>query len=680
MNQLNQGWLQRALRLPRRSKTVLQWVADAGLITLCFLLAEVLKTDSLKPLSWWQSWAVVAFLVPVTLLLFHQLGLYRRLVRFTCLNTLAPVIGGVMLSTLALGGGALTLGEPLPLSLLAIHALLAGIAVSGLRFLLRSLYHRALTRDKSRVIIYGAGSAGSQLVASLRQGCEFDPVAFVDDWRGMHGTRVEGIRVHSPESLPQLLRQTRAQRILLAIPSTTRSRRRAILESLEPLNVTIQTVPGVEDVVSGRAQLEDIRNVSVEDLLGRDPVPPRQELLDANIRDKVVLVTGAGGSIGGELCRQILRQHPRQLVLLELSEYALYAIEAELAFIAKEEGLGPGTVAPLLGSVQNGERLASLLATYGVQTIYHAAAYKHVPMVEYNVVEGVLNNVFGTLELAQAAVACGVETFVLISTDKAVRPTNVMGTTKRLAELICQALAGSQTATRFCMVRFGNVLGSSGSVIPVFREQIARGGPVTVTHPDITRFFMTIPEAAELVLQAGAMGKGGDVFVLNMGEPVRIADLARRMIHLSGLEVYSEEQRSGDITIAYTGLRPGEKLYEEVLVGQTAVPTEHPRILCEAEAHWAWPQLDAYLQTLKHAVSQRDLVWVRELLMQAPTAYQPNAPINDLEWCLRQTEARDESEALDEAETSSAAATEAAAPAASTLAAWPRGPRAMGST
>lgn len=627
--------LNKALRLPRKTKCAIQMMTDAGLISASLLLASILKSDSFSPITEWRLWASLAIVIPVALLLLLRWGFYRSLVRYMSLTTLTTVIAGVTASTVALALASPFIDLEVSISLLTIHALLSTLSIGGLRFLLRSLYHRTLVRHKTRIIIYGAGSAGSQLATSLRQSTEFAPVAFIDDWRGMHGTTVEGIKVHAPTDLPSLIHRTRAQRILLAIPSTTRSRRRAILESLEPFNIAIQTVPGIEDVVSGRAKLQDIRNVSVEDLLGRDPVPPRRELLAANIEDKVVMVTGAGGSIGSELCRQILRLRPSKLLLLEISEFSLYTIEAELARIADAEELPRQRITPLLGSVQNTERLETLMTTFGVQTIYHAAAYKHVPMVEYNVAEGVMNNVFGTLGTARAAIASGVETFVLVSTDKAVRPTNVMGTTKRLAELICQALAHSQTATRFCMVRFGNVLGSSGSVIPLFRDQIARGGPVTVTHPDITRYFMTIPEAAELVLQAGAMGRGGDVFVLDMGEPVKIADLARRMIHLSGLETYSEEQGTGDIRIEFSGLRPGEKLYEEVLVGDASLATGHPRILSEQESHWEWSRLETYLQTLQNTTLQRDIEAVRQLLMQAPTGYRPNDTINDLEWCLR---------------------------------------------
>nr|WP_228574431.1 nucleoside-diphosphate sugar epimerase/dehydratase [Halomonas sp.] len=596
-------------------------------------MALVLQAESLAPIRQPQVWAVLAITLPVTLAVFFQLGLYRSLVRYMSLTTLRGVAIGTAVLTLVLALVSRGFGIGLSLSQLIIHALLVVVSVGGIRFFMRSLYRRILMQDKTRVIIYGAGTAGSQLVASLRQGTEFLPVAFVDDWRGMKGTTVEGIRVYNPSELPRLIEQTGAERILLAIPSTTRSRRRQILESLEPLNVVIQTVPAVEDVVSGRARLQDIRNVSVEDLLGRDPVPARQELLDANIRGKVVMVTGAGGSIGSELCRQIVRLRPSRLVLVEISEFALYSIEAELARIAQEVGLPRALISPLLCSVQNGTRLRDIMGTFGVQTVYHAAAYKHVPMVEYNVSAGVANNVFGTLETAQAAVAAKVDTFVLVSTDKAVRPTNVMGTTKRMAELICQALAASQDSTRFCMVRFGNVLGSSGSVIPVFRDQIAQGGPVTVTHPDITRYFMTIPEAAELVLQAGAMVKGGDVFALDMGEPVRIATLAQRMIKLSGFEVRSEDASSGDIDIVYTGLRPGEKLYEEVLVGKDSLPTGHPRILSEKEVHWEWPRLYAHLTALSEALQRHDIAQVRQLLLSAPTAYQPNGPICDLTWC-----------------------------------------------
>ncbi|MDR5901275.1 polysaccharide biosynthesis protein [Halomonas icarae] len=623
--------LQRAFRISRRNKRLLLLILDALILSACLVLAMVLKQGTMMAATNAAS-PVLLVAVPLCLITLWLMGFYHAIVRFMGLRALLTMAVGLPLASLALWGASRALGFPLSGSTLSIFALLSLLGLSISRLVVRSLYQQITMRPRIRVVIYGAGSAGVQLVNSLRQGKEFLPVAFVDDWRGMHGTIVQGLKVYSPQRLERLLERCGAERILLAMPSLPRVKRREILHSLETLKAPVQTIPAIEEMVRHGAQINEIRDVSVEDLLGREPIAARQELLQANVRDKVVMVTGAGGSIGSELCRQILRQRPRMLLLLELSEFALYAIDGELRDIATTEGLTDIEIKPLLGSVQNRQRLEGVMRSFGVQTLYHAAAYKHVPMVEYNVAEGVRNNVFGTLETALAAVAAEVETFVLVSTDKAVRPTNVMGTTKRLAELICQALARHQSGTRFCMVRFGNVLGSSGSVIPLFKRQIANGGPLTVTHPDITRFFMTIPEAAELVLQAGAMGKGGDVFVLDMGEPVKISDLARQMIRLSGLEVRSAGQPAGDIEIVFSGLRPGEKLYEEVLIGANASLTDHPRILTEQEQHWEWERLAPYLQHLREAVQANAMEQVRELLGSAPTAYQPDSPIVDLEW------------------------------------------------
>lgn len=444
--------------------------------------------------------------------------------------------------------------------------------------------------------------------------------------------------------IDQLIHSLRCEKVLLALPRASRSERKAILDKLANLTVEVLTVPSMEDIVNGDATIDQLRDVPIEDLLGRDPVAPRPNLMSADIAGKVVMVTGAGGSIGSELCRQILMQQPTKLVLFELSEYGLYAIEKELSGMVKEQGLAVEVI-PLLGSVQRINRLQTVMESFGVQTLYHAAAYKHVPLVEYNVVEGVRNNIFGTLYTAQAAVRAKVETFVLISTDKAVRPTNVMGTTKRMAELVLQALAkaeGDQHNTRFCMVRFGNVLGSSGSVIPLFKKQIAAGGPVTVTHKDITRFFMTIPEAAQLVIQAGAMGKGGDVFVLDMGESVRIADLAENLIKLSGLEVKSDANPHGDIAIEFSGLRPGEKLYEELLIGDNVSQTSHERIMTAQEISLTWDELNVILEQLDIACHNFEHHAIRQLLLDAPTGFNPTDGISDLVWHAKQEDVLDD--------------------------------------
>lgn len=498
-----------------------------------------------------------------------------------------------------------------------------------------------------KVAIYGAGAAGNQLLAAIRIGRTMRPVAFVDDDNSISNRVISGIKVYKPRNIERMLEETGAEEILLAIPSVSRSRRKEILVSLERYPIHVRTVPSFMDLASGRVNVSDLQEVDIADLLGRDSVPPRTDLFERCIRGQVVMVTGAGGSIGSELCRQILSSNPDTLLLFEHSEFNLYNIHTELERRIRAQGL-PVCLLPILGSIRNGERLLDVMRTWKVNTVYHAAAYKHVPIVEHNVAEGVFNNVLGSLNTAQAAVRAGVEHFVLISTDKAVRPTNVMGSTKRLAEMVLQALSreaapvllgdkagvNQVNKTRFTMVRFGNVLGSSGSVIPLFREQIKRGGPVTVTHPNITRYFMTIPEAAQLVIQAGSMGQGGDVFVLDMGQPVKIAELAEKMVHLSGLSVRCETNPNGDIAIEFTGLRPGEKLYEELLIGENVSPTDHPMIMRANEEHLAWEDFKAVLERLLNAVERDDYKEVRQILRSTVNGYSPEEEIVD--WIYQQ--------------------------------------------
>ena len=494
-----------------------------------------------------------------------------------------------------------------------------------------------MSRKKDRVLIYGAGSAGRQLAQALNNGSEFHPVVFADDDKGLQDTSLLGLSVIHPENIEKSVKENDIQRILLALPSTPRSRRREILEALEPLPVKVQTVPGMADMVNNEMSIDQLQDIRVEDLLGRDPVTPDARLMEKHITGLTVLVTGAGGSIGSELCRQILLQRPKVLVLYELSEFGLYSIERELIDMCEQQGIG-AEVIPVIGTVQRRNRIETVLKSFNVDTVYHAAAYKHVPLVEYNMVEGVRNNVFGTWHTAEAAIAAGVKQFVLISTDKAVRPTNVMGTTKRLSELVLQALALRQSETRFCMVRFGNVLGSSGSVVPLFKEQIERGGPVTVTHPDITRFFMTIPEAAQLVIQAGTMGHSGSVFVLDMGESVKIVDLARKMIRLSGLEEKTEQNPHGDIAIEFTGLRPGEKLYEELLIGDNVEASDHARILRANEQSLVWDDMKLLLEKLDDTCQRFAIDELREVLLDAPTGYKPTDDrICDVIWNKHKT-------------------------------------------
>ncbi|WP_299230622.1 nucleoside-diphosphate sugar epimerase/dehydratase [uncultured Halomonas sp.] len=632
-------------RLPRTQKRLVQLLADVVLIIFSFATAMLLRLDSLAFMAQPEVWLVLPVMIPVSLLIFIRVGFYRAVIRYMNQKAVKAVLAGVAGSAISLAVINVLLNLPVPRSVPFIYAMLAMLTIGGVRFFLRAIYLRGQLRHKTRVLIYGAGSAGRQLVVSLRQGQEYEPCAFVDDAQGLHRAFIEGLKVYPPQAIPSLIENYGIQKVLMAIPSSSRARRREILESLEPLSVPVQSIPGMKDVIQGLAKINEVRDVAVEDLLGRDPVPPDATLMGANIRDKVVMVTGAGGSIGSELCRQILRQGPRQLVLLEVSEYNLYHVEQDLLALLAREGLSV-PLKTLLGSVQHQARLEAVMAHFGVQTVYHAAAYKHVPMVEHNVVEGLLNNVMGTHACAEAAINSGVEAFVLVSTDKAVRPTNVMGASKRLAELVCQALGAEQHATLFSMVRFGNVLGSSGSVVPLFRRQIEAGGPITVTHPDITRYFMTIPEAAQLVIQAGAMARGGDVFVLDMGEPVKIAELAGQMVRLSGLEPAFPDPdemlegqdvfRQGDIDIVFTGLRPGEKLYEELLIGEDPGETCHTRIMTANEVSMPWGEMRQLLERLLEACYRFDYPALRELLLEAPTGYQPNDGIEDLLWQAQQ--------------------------------------------
>ncbi|MBZ0329181.1 polysaccharide biosynthesis protein [Halomonas sp. ANAO-440] len=644
--------LKKLFSLPRRHKQTIQLLADSFLIVASFFTAMLLRLDSTRFLTDPAVWMALPVVVPVSLIIFMRLGFYRAIIRYMGLKAFQAVMAGVMGSALTLGVVSSVFNLPVPRSVPFIYIMLALMTIGGVRLSLRLLYQRGQQRLKTRVLIYGAGAAGRQLVMSLRHGRDYEPVGFVDYAPKLQGTHVQGLRVYAPDDTNRVINSYGVEKLLLAVPEATRSRRQEIIESLEPLSIPVQTIPDMADVISGKAKFNELRDVAVEDLLGRDPVPPDQSLMVANIAGKVVMVTGAGGSIGSELCRQILRQHPSKLLLVDASEFSLYRIENDLQRIAAAESIEV-VFKPILASVQNGERIKGLLVSFGVSTIYHAAAYKHVPMVEYNPGEGVLNNVFGTLAVAKAAIAAGVDDMVLISTDKAVRPTNVMGASKRMAELVCQSMAALQQKTRFTMVRFGNVLGSSGSVVPLFRKQIEMGGPITVTHPEITRYFMTIPEAAQLVIQAGGMARGGDVFVLDMGKPVRIVELATRMVRLTGLEPHfpqsnpsspqalrkgcpvsqglAGEEKKGDISIIFTGLRPGEKLYEELLVTEAVGKTRHPRIMTANEASLSWEELEPILSSLHAACTNQDADSIRRVLMEAPTQYHPQSDVIDVE-------------------------------------------------
>ena len=617
------GWLKTLVRLPRRTKRWVLRLADMLLVAVAMVMAILLVGDAQTLLDG-RTGAVMVPMVLATPLCFELLGIYRVVLRYMNRRVIKAMMAGVAL----VAGGLILLdlitGHPVVMRVVPVFAILALLGIGGLRLVLHELYQLSCRTQRKPVIIYGAGAAGCELARALQQGGHYWPRAFVDDWRGLQGSLVEGLRVYPPEDLAGLVERLNVELVLLAIPSAPRCRRREILEDLAELSIPVQTIPGTKDLVSGRALVNETRDVAVEDLLGREPVPPFADLMAQDIRGKVVMVTGAGGSIGSELCRQIQRQKPRRLVLVDSCEFALYSIEQEMltATIGDDQTM----CRTALVSIQQHECLQALMRREGVQTLYHAAAYKHVPLVESNLIEGIRNNVFGTLGLVKAAVGAGVESFVMVSTDKAVRPSNIMGATKRLTELICQAFASrypKEVSTRLSMVRFGNVLGSSGSVVPRFREQIARGGPVEVTHPEITRYFMTIPEAAQLVIQAGAMGQAGEVFVLDMGEPVRIAELAMSMVRLSGLEVKSAENPGGDIEIVYTGLRPGEKLYEELIIGDDARQTRHPRILNTRERYWAWERLKPFMEMLEEAVENSDEQRIITLLKQAPLDYRP---------------------------------------------------------
>lgn len=565
------------------------------------------------------------------------LRLYQAIIRFIGADMRSKVLRGTGLIALsvALAAYALDIGSARQsIAIGLVFWTFAAFLLGGARITMRAIViGRHGTGEP--VAIYGAGAAGRRLAAAAGNSRDLRPVLFVDDDPTLHGRMVAGIPVVAPAELPDLVRREGIRRILLALPSASRHRRRQILADLESLAIQVQTVPDIGDLVTGKARLDELRDIGVADILGRDPVAPNDRLLDACIRGKSVLVTGAGGSIGSELCRQIVELGATRLVLFELSELALYGIERELRERLQARALQVEIVA-LLGSVHQRNLMRQVIQGFGIQTIYHAAAYKHVPIVEFNMAEGVRNNALGTWYTAEAATEAGVETFVLISTDKAVRPVNVMGASKRLAELVLQGMAARGGPTRFCMVRFGNVLESSGSVVPLFREQIQRGGPVTVTHAEVIRYFMTIPEAAQLVLQAGAMGNGGDVFVLDMGEPVRIADLAQRMIQLMGLTVRDEANPQGDVAIEFSGLRPGEKLYEELLIGDTAGATDHAKILRAFEQSLPWPRVHEALESLVIAVNHGDCETIQRVLLDVVNGYEPTGgQIEDLVWQRR---------------------------------------------
>lgn len=610
------------LGLSRPAKRFVSLVADMGLLSIAFWGAYWVRLDADTPITSTGHWLLLAFLIPLSLMVFIRIGLYRAVLRFVSFRVLWTVGLGVFLSTFFLMTASLYFAVPMPRSIPIIYFAFALILIGGVRLFFRMIYQNT-KGDRIPVLIYGAGASGRQLHLAINQGAEYFPVGYVDDDSRLVKSFIQGLEVFAPQRMAELVERHHVKKVLLALPRIKKSERHAILRNLETLSCEVLSIPDMGELINGRAKIDELKEVSVEDLLGRDPVAPVDRLMRANITGKTVLVTGAGGSIGSELCRQIVRLGPKRLLLFDLSEYALYQVDKELRGLA-EQRHSLVEIEPVLGSVLSRKHLARLMKQHGVETVYHAAAYKHVPLVESNVVVGVKNNVLGTLRCAEAAIESGVDNFVLISTDKAVRPTNVMGASKRFAELILQALARKQTQTRFVMVRFGNVLGSSGSVVPLFRQQINAGGPVTVTHEEVVRYFMTIPEASQLVLQAGAMGKGGDVFVLDMGKPVRIMELAHRMIRLSGLTVRDNDNPDGDIAIEVIGLRPGEKLYEELWLGERLSGTEHARIMSADEHYLEWPQLSVLLERLESACEDADQDAIMKLFLQSALSFTPS--------------------------------------------------------
>lgn len=618
------------LGLPRWVKQFAAMLIDVVCALLATWLAFSLRLDEWHALIAEQKMAyilAVALSIPV----FFQYGVYKTVLRFTGAHTLAMMSRAVGIYGLLYFAAIFMLASPYiyrsigliqPIIMLLLMALARVAASLALGFRAYGNNGRPVL---GTLLIYGAGHSGMQIASALRQSGQYFLAGYIDDSTQYQGSNINGLMVYPPKEISRLIDTHGVTDILLAMPSIDRARRNAILSDLRQIQVHVRSLPDLVDLAQGHVTVLDIKELDPDDLLGREPVVPNRGLIEKNILGKTVLISGAGGSIGSELCRQILQVGPKQLLLLDHSEYGLYAIESELR---TQLNTNPGLkteLIPLLGNVRDAERLEAIFTKWSIDTVYHAAAYKHVPLVEHNPSEGLQNNVLGTLNLAQAAKKHRTTNFVLISTDKAVRPTNVMGATKRFAELVLQALANEDNSgTCFSMVRFGNVLGSSGSVVPLFREQIRSGGPVTLTHAEVTRYFMTIPEAAQLVIQAGAMAKGGEVFVLDMGQPVKIYDLAKRMVELSGLSVKNPQTGAGDIEIIVTGLRPGEKLYEELLIGENPTSTTHPRIMMAREDFLPWEALRAELALLQEGLSKDDFQMLVGQLQRLVNGYQPS--------------------------------------------------------
>lgn len=614
---------------------------DAILLPLSLWAAFALRFSHWWPTEihglWWLFLLCPLLAIPV----FVRWGLYRAVLIYMSAKAFFATGAAVSLHVLLLFFATKVLAvDIVPVTVFLIYWFVSLALVGGSRMLARGFlqWQSRPRASLKKVAIYGAGAAGAELAETLQAGHEFFPVALIDDKHELHGSEIRGLKVYPTRDLDELIDRCGIEEVLLAIPSAPRVRRQAIIEFLQSKPVHVRTVPDLAEIVSGRAHVSELKAISIEDILGREPIPPNEQLLTSCITGKCVMVTGAGGSIGSELCRQIIKLRPRRLVLFEACEFALYSIDMELKKYraSRSDTLWHVKIIPLLGTVTNQRKVELVITTFGVNTLYHAAAYKHVPLVEYNPIEGAKNNVLGTWRTAAAAGNQRIEAFVLISTDKAVRPTNVMGATKRLAELVVQGLAKQSHSTRFSIVRFGNVLGSSGSVVPLFKQQIQSGGPITLTHHAMTRYFMTIPEAAQLVIQAGAMGRDGDVFVLDMGKPVRIEDLARRMVNLSGLSVRDNDNPNGDIEIEITDIRPGEKLYEELLLGDDVTITDHPRIMRAREVELPWQRIVNILDQLGTAINRFDSDAVRNVLISNIAEYKPQGGIEDPIWLSNQ--------------------------------------------
>lgn len=625
-------FINKITNLERRRKILIIVFFDFVISMGAFVIAFILIEKNLPSITLdYKQFIIVTVVSIFAIAIFYVQNLYRDIFRFIGLRSLLKLIAGIIISSIVfyvlmqffLGFG--------PIRLIVLYSMVFIIVSISMRLFTRLLLNDVMRANQNaeRVLIYGAGESGYQVMHMMKNSNEYKPIGFIDDNAKLHGLKVDGLNIYPSNQAPLLVEKLKADTILLAMPSARRSQRRDIIFGLENCDVKVKTLPHIDDIMDGTQSITDIHNIEITELLGREPVEPNQNLFSRHIDGQTVMVTGGAGSIGSELCRQIIKTNPKILIIMDNSEYSLYAIEQEISLEIKRKKLDVILI-PILATVQSPARLNTIFDTYQVDTVYHAAAYKHVPLVEKNVVEGVINNIFGTLNVAQAAFKHGVKNFTLVSTDKAVRPTNVMGASKRMAELILQALANESASTCFSMVRFGNVLGSSGSVVPLFKQQIEAGGPITVTDPEIIRYFMTIPEAAQLVIQAGAMAKGGEVYVLDMGDPIKIYDLARQMILLADLTIRDITNPDGDIEIVFSGLRPGEKLYEELLIGDNVIDTSHKRIMAAKEIYLDWQVLENVLDQIKTACELYDLKSLHNIFMNAPVEYKHNGQYVDL--------------------------------------------------